>query len=109
VTRVYVDFSVFTPASSVGVVNGYMDLDVIPREGDMVAFDKPHNPVEALDVSEFTPRLAVEAVSPPVAGNKETLLSLADVTVASRADALKVAAYLEKGFGLFFNEHDVNR
>jgi hypothetical protein len=33
------------------------------------------------------------------------MLLLADVTVATRADALRVAKYLEEGFGLYFDEH----
>ena len=104
-TRVYVDISVFTPLSSVGVVNGYMDLEVVPNEGQVVEFNQPRNPVVALEIAGFTPRLLVEHVSPPVAGGKEILLSLSDITVATRADALRVAEYLQAGFGLYFDEH----
>jgi hypothetical protein len=104
---VYVDISLFTPTSSVGVVNGYLDLQVVPSEGGIVAFDMPPNPVQAIEVPEFRPNLSVENVSPPVAGSEEILLSLSDITVTSREDALKVAAYLEKGFGLYFNENAV--
>jgi hypothetical protein len=102
---VYVDFSVFTPTSSVGVVNGHMDLAVVPTQGGLVSFDRPQSAVPPLDVAGFTPRVGVEHVLPPAPGTSEVLLSLADVTLATRADALKVAHYLEQGFGLYFNEH----
>jgi len=105
VTRVYVDISVFTPTSSVGVVNGHMDLEVVPTEGEVVTFDKPRSPIAPLNLSDFTPSIAVEHVLPPIPGSSEVSLSLADITLATRADALKVAQYLEQGFGLYFNEH----
>lgn len=104
-TRVYVDISVFTPLASVGVVNGYLDLEVVPFEGQIVEFNQPMNPVAPLEVSGFTPRLLVEHVSPPVAGSREMLLSLTDITMATRPEALKVAKYLQEGFGLYFDEH----
>jgi len=105
VARVYVDISVFTPTSSVGVVNGHLDLDVVPSEGGVVSFDKPRGSVAPLDLSGFSPSIAVEHVLPPVPGSSEVSLSLADITLETRADALKVADYLEQGFGLYFNEH----
>ena len=104
-TRVYIDISVFTPTSSVGVVNGHLDLAVVPAEGEVVTFDMPKSPTLPLDVPEFTTRIVVEHVLPPTPGGSEVALSLADVTLATRADALKVARYLEQGFGLHFNEH----
>jgi hypothetical protein len=105
VTRVYVDVSLFTPNSAVGVINGHMDVADIPTEGGTVAFDKPVAPTSLPGIVEFQSRLTVERVSPPVPGTREVMLSLADITVATRADALKVAKYLEEGFGLHFNEH----
>ena len=104
-TRVYVDISLFTPHSSVGVINGHLDIEAVPSAGGTVNFDKPMASVAPLDVSGFKSSLVVEHVSPPVAGTREMLLSLADITVASKADALKVAEYLQQGFGLHFNEH----
>ena len=103
--RVYVDISLFTPNSSVGVINGYMNLENVPNEGGTVAFDKPNAPLSPPAVSGFDSCLLVEHVSPPVSGTTEVLLSLADITVASRPDALQVAEYLQQGFGLYFNEH----
>jgi hypothetical protein len=105
VTRVYVDISVFTHTSSVGVVNGHMDLDVVPTEGGVVNFDRPRRPIAPLNLSGFTPSITVEHVLPPIPGGSEVALSLADITLATRADALKVVRYLERGFGLYFNEH----
>jgi hypothetical protein len=102
---VYVDISVFTPTSAVGVVNGHMDLGVVPTEGGFVSFDTPQSGVAPLEVPGFAASVAVEHVLPPVPGTSEVLLSLADVTLPTRADALKVAQYLERGFGLYFNEH----
>ncbi len=104
-TRVYVDISLFTPNSSVGVINGHIDVAEVPSEGGIVAFDKPMAPTAPPGIVEFQSRLLVEHVSPPAPGTQEVMLSLADITVATRADALKVAKYLEEGFGLYFNEH----
>ena len=86
-------------------MNGHMDIAVLPTEGGLVSFDTPQRAVLPLDVAGFTPRVEVKHVLPPVPGTNEVLLSLADVTLATRADALKVAHYLEHGFGLYFNEH----
>jgi hypothetical protein len=62
--------------------------------------------VDRLEVLYFTPSLAVEHVSPPVAGTEEPMLSLADITVPTRADALRVVEYLKKGFDLYFDEYE---
>ncbi len=104
-TRVYVDLSLLTPSSSAGVISGYLDLAHVPSEGDTVAFDKPICPVRPLGIVGFPSSLVVEHVLPPVAGTTEVLLSLADVILASQADALEVAEYLQQGFGLYFDEH----
>jgi hypothetical protein len=89
----------------VGVINGYMDLENVPSQGGTVDFDDPVGPVPPPRVAGFDSRLAVEHVSPPVSGTTEVMLSLADITVASRPDALQVAQYLQQGFGLYFDEH----
>ena len=104
-TRVYVDISLFTPNSSVGVINGHMDVAEVPGEGGTVAFDSPRAPASPLAIGGFKSHLLVEHVSPPVPGTQEVMLSLEDITVPTRADALRVAKYLEEGFGLDFNEH----
>jgi hypothetical protein len=36
----------------------------------------------------------------------EPMLSLADITVPTRADALRVVEYLKKGFDLYFDEYE---
>ena len=105
-TRVSVDISVLTPTSSVGVINGYLDLKVVPTKGGVVALDRPINAANCPDVAGFTPTLAVEHVSPPIAGTEEVILSLADITAPTRADALRVVEYLRKGFGLYFDDHE---
>jgi hypothetical protein len=105
-TRVGIDISLLTPTSAVGVIHGDLDLEVVPNEGGAVSFSEPRTAVLPIAVPGFIPSLAVEHVSPPVAGATRLLLSLADITVATRADALKVAEYFEKGFGLYFDAHE---
>ena len=105
--RVYIDFSLFTPGSAVGVIHGLFEVEVVPKKGDFVAFEKAKSAIAPPDVSAFTPRILVEEVLPPVEGTTDNLLCLADVTVASRAEALKLAEYFQDGFGLYFDDHEL--
>ena len=104
-TRVYVDISIFTPSNSVGVISGYLNIDIVPAKGESLSFENPITPNIQLSTSNFNKSIEVKYVSPPVAGTKELLISLADITVPTRVEAMKVANYLQQGFGLYFDEN----
>jgi hypothetical protein len=105
--RAYVDFSIFTPTSSVGVVSGLIDLVAIPSQGDPVIFDTPKRALFQPDISAFPTRLTVEHVlDSPKDSGADIMLSLEDVTVASREEALKVFAYFRDAFDLYTDEHE---
>jgi hypothetical protein len=105
--RAYVDFSVFTPTSSVGVVSGLLDLVAIPSQGEPVAFDAPKQALPQPDIAAFPTQLLVEHVlDSPRDSGADIMLSLEDVTVASREEALKVFAYFRDAFDLYADEHE---
>jgi hypothetical protein len=103
--RIYIDFSVFTHAQAVGNVHGFLELEVLPRQGELVSFEQPRQGVMPVNVAGFPHQLAVERVIHGAHGGR-TLLSLADVVVGSRGDAAQLFAYMHDGFGLYADEHD---
>jgi hypothetical protein len=103
--RIYVDFSVFTHDQAVGNVHGFLELAVLPRQGELVSFEQPRQGVIPVNVTGFAHQLAVERVIHGAHGGR-ILLSLADVVLGSRDDASRLFAYLLDGFGLYADEYD---
>jgi len=106
--RVHIDISVFTPHSSVGVVNGAMDVAAVPQVGEFISFGSLTTRRVPSDLPASPPRLEVEHVLPaPDGSNEEAIVMLSDLTLPTREDAKKMVAYLQEGFGLYFDEHDI--
>jgi hypothetical protein len=103
--RIYVDFSVFTDSQAVGNVHGFLELGALPRQGELVSFERPKEGVTPIQVKGFPYQLSVEQVI-HTAGGGQGSLSLADVVLGSRDDAKTLFAYLEQGFGLYADEYD---
>jgi hypothetical protein len=103
--RIYIDFSVFTHAQAVGNVHGFLELEVLPRQGELVSFAQPRQGVIPVNVTGFSHQLAVERVIHAANGGR-ILLSLADVVVGSADDAARLFAYLHDGFALYADDYD---
>jgi hypothetical protein len=105
--RLHIDFSIFTPSESVGNVHGNLELSMVPRSGEVVAFSKPREGVLLPQIDGFSPHLKVKTVvHVPASTADAVLLELEDITVSSVNDAKKVMKYMEEGFGLYADQHD---
>ena len=105
--RVHIDISVFTPDSSFGVVSGAMEVPDVPQVGEHISFDHPPAALTRNAFPQTPPRLEVEHVLPAPLGTEEVLVMLSDLTLVTREDAQKMVNYLQDGFGLIFDEHDI--
>ncbi|HEY2146143.1 MAG TPA: TetR/AcrR family transcriptional regulator [Steroidobacteraceae bacterium] len=104
--RVYVDFSVFLPSTSAGIVSGFIDSPTLPRVGETISFVSPKNDVLPVSLAGFTGLLKVEHVIHRAnRGDEPIALSLESVTLDSELDVSALARFLEKGFGLNFDSH----
>ena len=106
--RVHIDISVFAPDSAVGVVSGAMEVATVPRVGELMSFVS----LKTLRVPSGLPvaalRLEVERVLPaPHGSGNEALVMLSDLNMANREAAMQMVAYLQDGFDLYFDEHEV--
>jgi hypothetical protein len=102
--KFHVDFSLFSPTKSIGVVSGSIDSQFLPRVGELVALIFPPNGLLPVAVAGFSGLLRVEEVihsakSPADLPN----ISLESVTVSNDEDAKVLVKVLEGGFGLYFD------
>ena len=98
-----IDFSIFTSAPSAeGVISGKIELNALPRIGDIVSFLASPNGHKFPAASEFNPLLNVEKVIHQV-NSQAVTLQLQDVVLPNKASVAEVTAFLEQGFGLFFD------
>ena len=105
--RLNVDLSVFAlPAHAVGRVHGAIDLEVVPRQGELIGFTFPNNGVLPLNIPSYPHQLRVEQVlhSPKALAEQVTLM-IEPLTLNSIAEARSVMEFLEKGFGLYSDEY----
>jgi hypothetical protein len=104
--RVYVDFSVFLPSTSAGIVSGFIDSPTLPRVGETISFVSPKNDVLPVSLAGYSGLLKVEHVIHRAnRGAEPIVLSLESVTLGSELDVSVLARFLEKGFGLNFDSH----
>ncbi len=98
---IYIDFSLFTDQNSFGCVSGNLQVVEVPQSGDSVSFLFPTNEVDINLPSTFSGFLTVTnrviSVGPSI---HPISLSLSDVVVPTRENAIELVTYLEKGFGL---------
>ena len=102
--KVNIDFSVFLPQRSAGVVTGSLELSNVPRAGETLSLELP--PVKGVEKPAFFyGQLTVENVIHPTNGNAWVLLGLQDVELENEADLFSLTLFLEQGFGFFFDSH----
>ena len=100
--RLYVDFSVFAPSGSAGVVAGYVEFFAVPRVGELVSFMAPKEGVLPIAVPGFTWQVKVEQVIHAANATDAVSLSLATVVLLHEEHVLPFAQFMEQGFGLGF-------
>ena len=104
--KVNIDISIFTPTTSFGVITGTLDVSVIPRIGESISFVfAPNNDVTAPE-GVLLPQLKVEHVIHASYEDGPTVsIMLEEANFESIVECRAVSEYLEKGFGLFLDEH----
>jgi hypothetical protein len=101
--RIHIDFSIFTSTPSAeGVISGKIELSILPRIGEIVSFLASPNEHKFPAASGFNPLLKVENVIHCV-NSQEATLELQDVVLPNKKSVTEVTAFLEQGFGLFFD------
>jgi hypothetical protein len=101
--RIDIDFSIFTSAPSAeGVISGKIELNALPQSGEIVSFLASPNGSKFPATSEFNPLLKVENVIHHV-NSQAVTIQLQDVVLPNKISVAEVTAFLEQGFGLFFD------
>ena len=101
--RIDIDFSIFTPApSSEGVISGKIEVNELPRVGEMVSFSFAPNESKFPLESGFNPLLKVENVIHNANG-QSAAVQLQNLILPNKKSVIEVTAFLEQGFGLFFS------
>ena len=101
--RIHIDFSIFTSTPSAeGLISGKIELNILPRIGEIVSFLASPNEHKFPATSGFNPLLKVENVIHCV-NSQEATLELQDVVLPNKKSVTEVTAFLEQGFGLFFD------
>jgi hypothetical protein len=105
----HIDFSVFlADGTAYGNVAGTMELPFVPRVGENISFLFPDNGVMPLVVPEFSGIQRVNNVTYNLSElSAQVLLSLEDVTLATRAQAQDLFHFFYKGYGLCGYEYEL--
>ena len=106
--KISIDSSLLASAgSAIGRIHGSVNLVATPSIGSSISFLYPQGSATFPAVVGFDGLLRVAAVQ--FAANCESdgvLALLDDIVVPSRQDGLGLAAFLQEGFGLFWEEYD---
>lgn len=106
--KVDIDISVLlSPMESYGVVNGSLELGVMPRIGESISFAFPVNEEVARLAGAWWPKaIVVERVThTPAAQGTSVLTDLEPLLFESVEQCREFSEYMEKGFGLFADAH----
>lgn len=101
--KMNVDFSVNTVGgNSIGSVDGEMEFRINPLIGDTIYFSSSSNGTAIPSGHKYGGLLKVqERIIRPNHDGNSVMLSLEDLTVDSREQALSIMQYLEDCYGLF--------
>ncbi len=106
--KIIIDISVNTASgSAVGSVDGEMEFGIDPLIGDTIYFSSSANGTAIPSGHRYGGLLKVKEriIRPNNEGNSVTL-SLEDLTVDSREQALSIMRYLEDCYGLFLTIYE---
>lgn len=100
--RVAIELSVSTGQSGAfGRVSGFLNLAVVPRAGERLSFQFPHNGILPRQLEGFAMLVAVKGITHLAgAGEGDVFLELEDVELETDEDGAWLLAYLDQGFGL---------
>ena len=101
---VYIDFSIFIEqGEAFGYVSGELELLETPQIGDSISFSFSESESQVCPPKDFGRLMTVTnriiSVNPEL--KRPLALSLSDVIAKDRENAMEIAIYFEKGFGLF--------
>lgn len=101
--KVSVDFSVYIQADGAfGSVSGEIDTPTPPQIGDSISFLFPRGGQTIESSIGFNGILKVtDRVIAANRDDQKLMLTLSDITLATKSDAIKVTEYLEAAFDLF--------
>lgn len=105
-----IDISLFIGSTQAyGNFTGKIQLPFCPSKDDCISFSNPiGKDVKPIIVKEFFQSLVVTRVIFNPGLNTRVSLMLEDITVNNENDAKSIVAYLEDGFGLYFDEYEIN-
>jgi len=95
------DLSILTATSAVGRVHGPLELAVLPRIGERVAF-----PLAAVDAGGFTGQLTVEHVVHTPGADAKPMVLLSDVVASDKAEGNRLGRSFEKTYSLYFDPYE---
>ena len=95
-----IDISIFDSASAIGNLSGSTDFCISPNIGDTISFQFSVQNATFTPSVEFTGLLKVVGRVITAGQTGEVVLSLEDIKVKTRGEAMQIIEYLERGFGL---------
>lgn len=102
-----IDSSLLTKdGQALGRIHGSLAFTAVPAIGSTVSFMHPKEPASPPMVDGFNGLVRVSEVQ--FAANREfdgVQVLLEDIVVPGRSEGLKLAEFLENGFGLYFDEY----
>lgn len=106
--KIRIDFSIITAdGEAIGNIEGVLDCVVLPMVGDTLCFMSAPNGADIPPGHEFGGHLKVtdRVISPNLEGGGVTIL-LGDMVAESKMQAMALANYFERDYGLFANIYD---
>lgn len=106
--KVSVDISLLaSDGDAIGRIHGSVNLPCAPSIGSSISFFSPRESATFPTVEGFSGLVRISTVQ--FAANCESdgvLALLEDIVVPDRQDGMKLAKFLEEGFGLFVEVYD---
>lgn len=97
----FVDISVYTKDSAVGVLSGSMRFPVVPSVGDTISFDFPAEGYEISEMNSFLGMLRVQSRILRVGSDLTGIqIGLDDLIVQDAADAQIIMSFFEQKYDL---------
>lgn len=95
------DLSILTATSAVGRVHGSLELAVLPRVGERVAF-----PLAAAGAGGFTGQLTVEHVIHTPGADAKPMVLLSDVIASDKTEGDRLGKSFENSYSLCFDPYE---
>jgi hypothetical protein len=104
--KVAIDISLLTATEAIGRIHGAVNLSCTPSIGSDISFLYPKVPAALVRVEGFSGSVRVSSLQFAANNDSDGVLALLeDIVVATREDGLRVATFLQEGFGLLLEEY----